>query len=248
MAAGSAEIASEQRTPRRSLGEQRHYGAAGIARRREPGLSFAQRARMGRAYGKCGLSFISDVNWKIGQMTKKTILIALLATVAAAPAWAGVTYTYTGHDFTTASAPYTTSDFVSVTLDFTTALAGGLANSTVHPTSWIFSDGVQTLTNTSVGFFASFSITTDVSGRITAWSMGEQATSFLDIPAINTSSVTGDSAYRDSFSQSATVTGAAGVWTSPDAEPAAIPAPPTASLFGLALAGLVFVRRSRSAR
>jgi len=38
MAAGSAEIASEQRTPRRSLGEQRHYGAVGIARRRKPGL------------------------------------------------------------------------------------------------------------------------------------------------------------------------------------------------------------------
>ncbi len=30
-----------------------HYGAAGIARRQEPGLSFAQRARMGWAYGKC---------------------------------------------------------------------------------------------------------------------------------------------------------------------------------------------------
>ena len=31
------------------------HGAAGIDRRREPGLSFAQGARMGRAYGKCRL-------------------------------------------------------------------------------------------------------------------------------------------------------------------------------------------------
>jgi len=62
MAAGSAEIASEQRTPRRSLGEQRHYGAAGIARRREPGLSFAQGARMSRTYGKCRI----DLDWQGG--------------------------------------------------------------------------------------------------------------------------------------------------------------------------------------
>jgi hypothetical protein len=41
MSAGSAAIASEQRRYRRSLGEPRHYGATGIARRLEPGLSFA---------------------------------------------------------------------------------------------------------------------------------------------------------------------------------------------------------------
>jgi len=58
MAAGSAEIASEQRTPRRSLGEQRHYGAAGIARRLEPGLSFAQGAQIGGAYGKCRMNIL----------------------------------------------------------------------------------------------------------------------------------------------------------------------------------------------
>lgn len=55
MPAKSMEFASERRTHRRSHGEQRDHGAAGIDRRREPGLSFTQDARTGRAYGKCRL-------------------------------------------------------------------------------------------------------------------------------------------------------------------------------------------------
>ena len=53
MPAGSAGFASKRRTHRRSRGEPRNYGTAGIARRREPGLSFIHSARMVPAYGKC---------------------------------------------------------------------------------------------------------------------------------------------------------------------------------------------------
>ena len=57
MSAGSAEFASERRTHRRSHGEQRDQAAAGIDRRREPGLSFTQDRRMPRAYEKCRLNY-----------------------------------------------------------------------------------------------------------------------------------------------------------------------------------------------
>ena len=56
MQAERVEIASERRTHRRSHGEKRDHAAAGIDRRREPGLSFTQDARMRRAYGKCRLN------------------------------------------------------------------------------------------------------------------------------------------------------------------------------------------------
>ena len=56
MSVGSAEFAPKRRTQHRSPGEQRHHGTAGIARRREPGLSSTQGARIGRAYGKCRLN------------------------------------------------------------------------------------------------------------------------------------------------------------------------------------------------
>ncbi len=56
MPPGSAGFASKRRSLRGSRGKQRDHGTAGIARRREPVLSFTQDARMGRAYGECRLS------------------------------------------------------------------------------------------------------------------------------------------------------------------------------------------------
>jgi uncharacterized repeat protein (TIGR03803 family) len=53
MSAEIAGIASKWRTQRRSRGEQRDHGTAGIARRPEPRLSFTQDVRIGRVSGKC---------------------------------------------------------------------------------------------------------------------------------------------------------------------------------------------------
>ena len=53
MSAGSAGFAPKRRINRWLRREQRDHRTAGIACRQEPGLSFTQDARMGRAYGKC---------------------------------------------------------------------------------------------------------------------------------------------------------------------------------------------------
>jgi hypothetical protein len=53
MSAEIAGFASKWRTQRRSRGEQRDHGTAGIARRPEPRLSFTQDVQMGRVSGKC---------------------------------------------------------------------------------------------------------------------------------------------------------------------------------------------------
>jgi hypothetical protein len=56
MSAEIAGFASKWRTQRRSRGEQRDHGTAGIARRPEPRLSFTQDVQMGRVSGRCRLS------------------------------------------------------------------------------------------------------------------------------------------------------------------------------------------------
>jgi hypothetical protein len=60
MSAEIAGFASKWRTQRRSRGEQRGHGTAGIARRPEPRLSFAQDVRMGRVSGKCRLIGVDE--------------------------------------------------------------------------------------------------------------------------------------------------------------------------------------------
>jgi hypothetical protein len=103
--------------------------------------------------------------------------VAFLATSAKADE----IYTYTGNHFTYVNPPgdgsvvYTGSDYVSVTLDFATELPDNLTFLTeVSPLSFSFSDGYQTITNTSYGGnYASFvQMATSDTGLITSWSVG----------------------------------------------------------------------------
>ncbi len=71
----------------------------------------------------------------------------LLATLTASPAWAVVTYTYIGNDFTSVAGPVTTSDHISITVSLATALQVNTANQQVAPTSFTISDGVQSVSN-----------------------------------------------------------------------------------------------------
>ncbi len=74
------------------------------------------------------------------------LLIALgIARLSTASAKADTIYTYTGNDFTTAVAPYTTNDKITGTLTFSSPLDDNLINETEDPESFSFSDGVQTL-------------------------------------------------------------------------------------------------------
>ncbi|MGA3188681.1 MAG: hypothetical protein ABSF22_16370 [Bryobacteraceae bacterium] len=82
-------------------------------------------------------------------ISPRFLSLVLLLVPAALPA--AVTYTYTGNHFNTIlfGTTYTTSDSVSITLTFNTALAANLAFSSVTPVSFAISDGIHTLTSSS---------------------------------------------------------------------------------------------------
>ncbi len=83
------------------------------------------------------------------------------------------TYTYTGKNFTSATFPYSTSDAVTGTVVFPNPLPGNLLAVNVGggtPSSWSFSDGLNTWNNTNASF--SLTVVTDHQGNITAWSVG----------------------------------------------------------------------------
>jgi hypothetical protein len=113
------------------------------------------------------------------KMSKQTglaaVVAAALSAMGAATAGADTIYTYTGPVFTSASSPWTTSDFVTVTLDFVNPLPSNLATlSSEIPSSFSFTDGIpaDTITNPTslvTSFFA-----TDASGDITEWDIAAQ--------------------------------------------------------------------------
>jgi hypothetical protein len=96
-----------------------------------------------------------------------------------ASAGADVIYTYTGNDFTAVQnqnpppAPqYTKTDSVSGSFTLPTALGGNLPNlplTTINPTSFSFTDGVQTLTNNTPGLAASFELATNAAAIPSYW-------------------------------------------------------------------------------
>ena len=138
------------------------------------------------------------------------------ASVQAVP----ITYTYTGNPFTFTLPPYTTSDFVSGMVTLEGPLAANMSLTTVTPTAFSISDGVQTITNLNPTLtFTDFAFATGPTGEITEWSVFliassnvEIATTTAQIPAVDraTSGASGDGANTD----------APGIWstaaTTPD--------------------------------
>jgi hypothetical protein len=101
-----------------------------------------------------------------------------------------VTYTYTGLPFTEAHSPYTTSDFVSGYFTVPTALADGSVFD-LTPTSYSFSDGVQTISSANPPVVAAFDGITNSSGDIYGWDIFLGLANFFEI---STDSEFGDSA------------------------------------------------------
>jgi hypothetical protein len=101
------------------------------------------------------------------------LALAVLAVSPAALLADTYVYTYTGLDFTDASGPYTTSDSVTGSFTLSSALPDDLTSfTTIAPVSFSFSDGVDTISNTSFDLDGdSFAVETDGSGNITAWSI-----------------------------------------------------------------------------
>ena len=87
-------------------------------------------------------------------MRSRIILLTLTAFLTAlviVPARANVIYSYTGNHFTFATSPYSTSDHVSIVLEFTTVLAPSLPLGAVSPVAFSFFDGHQTITSAVFG-------------------------------------------------------------------------------------------------
>jgi hypothetical protein len=102
-------------------------------------------------------------------------ILALIAVTGALPLMAD-TYTYTGNLFTTATGPLlTTGDSITGSFTVSSPLAANLDEVSITPTSFSFSDGLQTFSssNPNIGvcacspFFGNFS--TDGSGNIIGW-------------------------------------------------------------------------------
>jgi hypothetical protein len=99
--------------------------------------------------------------------------------LSATSANASVVYTYIGNDFTSADAPYSTSDYVSISLTFSAALGDNLPYSHVVPTSFSISNGLVTITSANdlaapnsygTPFFA---VSTDNNGAILNWNVAD---------------------------------------------------------------------------
>jgi len=105
-----------------------------------------------------------------------SLAIALSVALVAQPMFANTIYSYTGNPFTNVTAPYTTSDFVSAMVTLAGPLAPNMPFTSVTPTAFTLSDGVQTITNFNANF-SSFSFATGPTGAITVWTVNAGALS-----------------------------------------------------------------------
>jgi MYXO-CTERM domain-containing protein len=106
-------------------------------------------------------------------------LAVLATTLLSMPCVADtVTYTYTGNPFTLFQGVgetqiYTANDFVSGEFTLSAPLAANITNyQLIHPDSFSFSDGIETITNSSPGSNTNgteFRVNTDATGSITEW-------------------------------------------------------------------------------
>lgn len=154
------------------------------------------------------------------------------------------TYNYTGNDFTSVSAPYTTSDSVTGSFTLAAPLAANLTSfTTVTPQSFSFSDGVigDTITNTSPGVGSQFSFETDGSGAITKWQVVVDITSVsnFSISTVNAPGGVGvfDQAQHGGGTTSGGNTNSPGTW--------AVPEPTTVGLLAVGAVLAAALRRKR---
>lgn len=90
---------------------------------------------------------------------------------------AAVIYTYTGGTFNAFNPPsspggYNTSDFVSLTMVLTAPVPASTAMTAVTPTSFVISDGRNTITESTPNSISSFKLGTDVGGNVVEWDFG----------------------------------------------------------------------------
>jgi hypothetical protein len=108
-------------------------------------------------------------------VTKTLVTGLILFCGLQSAARADTTYTYTGNEFQSATAPYTLTDFVSGFFTLASPLGDNLAAAAETPTSYSFTDGVQTFSSVSPPPNVTFKISTDLSGNIDGWLISLQS-------------------------------------------------------------------------
>lgn len=193
--------------------------------------------------------------------TSLSLCLVGLAAVFASPAGAA-TYSYTGNNLDSYSSitvpctPFSPGCGISnitAELVFAAPLAANLSFQTVTPTSWMISDGLSTVTDTTPGFSFVFApgVSTDASGNISEWLFDVyQASSVTgELYELRTQNYPGltpedQTAYCQSMSSTCTfadianATNNPGVWSQ-----TVVPIPASAWLFGPAIALLGWMRR-----
>jgi hypothetical protein len=114
-------------------------------------------------------------------MKPNLILLAFISAVAImftdpSSARADVIYTYTGENFTTVTGPYTKSNFVTISIDLPAPLQADTSLDLTTKISFTISDGVQTISNTSLGVNTdASSVSTNAAAQISTWSIDIKA-------------------------------------------------------------------------
>lgn len=197
-------------------------------------------------------------------------LALLLAAIASAALASSVTYTYTGNDFDNyeASAPWTTSDFVTASFTFVSPLpdnlpttflfAPGSAVTASEIESWTVNDGVSTYDPGDGATLLNFILATGPSGNITTWSFNVYNPTLACKPHAfsgwNGGPSSGDAQDEGEYDEpcppypapsvGANV-GYPGHWTESQAVPPAVPEPTTTVLITIGGATLLVARRRK---
>jgi hypothetical protein len=96
------------------------------------------------------------------------LVVALIIAATSPFALADTILTYTGSPFATATGAFSTSDFLTVTIDLASPLLT-FTTQTVNPVSFVISDGLQTFTQANQLFAPTFRFSTDGLGYISSW-------------------------------------------------------------------------------
>jgi hypothetical protein len=161
-----------------------------------------------------------------------------------------ITYTYTGNDFTSLfGSGYSTSDSVTGEFTLSVPLADGLtALTAITPTSFSFSDGIQTITSATTSGNV-FEVETNATGDITKWQIGIEIGEGATLSGITTELTTlnvSDAGEVDEAQPSEAFgenNNSAGTWTSSAA--GVTPEPSSLALLGTGIVGLAGVARRK---
>ncbi len=173
--------------------------------------------------------------------TRTALVTSFILLIGLQSAARAETYTYTGNAFESATSPYSTSDFVSGFFTVASPLGDSLPLGTFTPTSYSFSDGVQTFSNASPPS-VTFKVGTDSSGNINAWFIS--LTSGLNVIS------TATSPNQEDFGETSVGTASnlfdEGTWVASaggGGGGSTVPEPGYAALLAVGLVGIAVVRR-----